>query len=463
MSANSMDQNLIAARILIADDQPQILTALCILLKPEGYQIETAASAEGILEALAARDFDAVLMDLNYSRGSTTGEEGLDLLARVQQIDGTLPVIVMTAWSSVELAVEAMRRGARDFVAKPWKNERLLAILRAQIELSRALRQTRRLEEENRILREGMHSKLIAQSRAMRPVLGLIERAGPSGANILITGENGTGKSVVASLLHELSERASKPLITLDVGSLAGSLFESELFGHVRGAFTDAKADRIGRLEMANGGTLFLDEIANIPLELQAKLLRVLEMRQFEPVGSSRTRSVDTRILSATNAPIHQEIEKGRFRQDLLYRLNTVEIHLPPLRERHEDLPLLAKSFLDRHALRYRRAEVQLSPSAIQALLDYSWPGNIRELDHAVERAVLMSRGGEIQAADLGLRQARSESRSIDELSLEEVERHLIQRAIARYHGNVSEAARALGLSRSALYRRLEKHEMKRG
>ena len=456
-----MDHPSQPARLLIADDQPQILTALGILLKPQGFQIETATTSAGILETLRERDFDAVLMDLNYTRGSTTGQEGLDLLARIREIDATLPVIVMTAWSSVELAVEAMRRGARDFIAKPWKNERLLTILRTQFDLSRALRQSRRLEQENRILREGGRGPLIAQSRGMQPVLELIQRVGPSEANILITGENGTGKSLVASLLHELSGRAAKPLVTLDVGSLPGNLFESELFGHVRGAFTDARADRIGRLEMAHGGTLFLDEISNISLELQAKLLRVLETGQFEPVGSSRTRRVDARILSATNAPIEKEVKEGRFRQDLLYRLNTVEIHLPPLRERQEDIPLLARHFLERYALRYRKTEIQLAPSVIQALLEFDWPGNIRELAHVVERAVLMSHGREIQGADLGLCPLRPESRPIDDLSLEEVERLLIQRAIARYHGNMSEVAQALGLSRSALYRRLEKHELK--
>ena len=447
-------------RVLIADDQPDVLEALRLLFKGEGYQTEVVNSPAGIMKALEARDFDVLLMDLNYARDTTSGEEGLDLLFRVQALDMSLPIVVMTAWSSIELAVEAMRRGARDFVQKPWENTRLLTILRTQIELGRALRKGLRLEAENFLLRDERHPKLIGQSPAVRPVQELIARVGPSDANVLITGENGTGKGLVAQLLHSVSVRSTKPLVTVNAGGLSEGLFESELFGHVKGAFTDAKADRVGRFELADGGTLFLDEIANISLNLQAKLLRVLETGEFERVGSSKTRRVDVRILSATNSDLSAEVTSGRFRQDLLFRLNTIEIHLPPLRERREDIPLLARHFLKQHLQRYRKTVHDFHEGAAQVLQEYRWPGNIRELDHAVERAVLMAQGTVIKAADLGLRPSREASNRLDEMSLEEVESFLIRKTLARFEGNVSRAAEALGLSRSALYRRLEKYRL---
>jgi DNA-binding NtrC family response regulator len=396
-------------------------------------------------------------MDLNYARDTTSGHEGLDLLTRIQAIDSTLPVVVMTAWGSVELAVEAMRRGARDFVQKPWDKARLLTILRTQVELGRALRKGQRLEAENRLLRDEGRPKLIAGSPNMKPILDLIARVGPSDANVLITGEHGTGKEVVAQTLHGISGRASKPMVTVNAGGLSEGVFESELFGHVKGAFTDAKTDRVGRFELAEGGTLFLDEIANVPLNLQNKLLRVLETGEFERVGSSRTRKADVRILSATNADLTEEVNTGRFRQDLLYRLNTIEIRLPPLRERRADIPLLSQHFLRQHALRYRKYLTGFEDGAMQILLDHPWPGNIRELDHSVERAVLMAQGPVIRAGELGLRGGREGSPRLEDMSLEEVECFLIKKALARYDGNVSRAAEALGLSRSALYRRLQR------
>jgi DNA-binding NtrC family response regulator len=444
--------------ILIADDQPHILEALRLLLKAEGFRIETAASPAGILASLDSNSFDCVLMDLNYARDTTSGREGLDLLTQIQQIDSSLPVVVMTAWGSVEIAVEAMRRGARDFVQKPWENARLLAILRTQIELARALRKGQRLEAENRILRDQGGPSLIAESAVMRPILEMVARVGPSDAHILITGENGTGKGVIARALHAESERSSRPMVTVNAGGLSEGVFESELFGHVKGAFTDAKADRVGRFELADCGTLFLDEIANVPLGLQAKLLRVLETGEFERVGSSRTRKVDVRMISATNADLNEEVAGGRFRQDLLFRLNTIEIHLPPLRERTEDIPLLAMHFLQIHAKKYRKELTGFESAALQALRTHSWPGNVRELDHSIERAVLMSQGGNIKAADLGLRSGKESSPRVEDLSLEEVEAMLIKKALARFQGNVSQAASALGLSRSALYRRLQRY-----
>jgi DNA-binding NtrC family response regulator len=402
-----------------------------------------------------------VLIDLNYARDTTSGEEGLDLLTRIHAADESLPVVVMTAWGSVNLAVEAMRRGARDFIEKPWDNERLLTILRTQIELGRALRRASRLEAQSRIAQADGAPALIAEAPSMEPVLQIIARVGPSDANVLITGENGTGKSLVAQALHAVSPRASRPMVTINAGGVSEGVFESELFGHVKGAFTDAKQDRVGRFELADGSTLFLDEIANVPLSQQQKLLRVLETGEFERLGSSRTRKADVRLITATNADLHAEVAAGRFRQDLLFRLNTIEVRLPPLRERREDISRMAKHFLAMHAQRYRKAITGFDPGALQALIDHRWPGNIRELDHAIERAVLMAQGNMVHVADLGLRrgdEADLTSR-LEELSLEEVEGFLIQKAMARY-GTVSHAAKALGLSRSALYRRLERHRV---
>ncbi len=448
----------LSPRVLVADDQPDVLTALRLLLKNEGFETETVSAPAAILRALEGRDFDLALIDLNYARDTTSGQEGLDLLARIQAMDRTLPVVVMTAWSSVELAVEAMRRGARDFVQKPWDNARLLAIVRTQIELSQALRLGRRLEAENQLWRAERCPVFIAESAAMQPVKDLIARVGPSDANVLVTGEHGTGKEVVAKTLQALSPRASKPLVVVNTGGLAEGVFESELFGHVRGAFTDAKADRVGRFELAEGGTLFLDEIANVPMNLQAKLLRVLETGEFERVGSSKRSRVDVRILSATNANLDAEVKSGRFREDLLFRLNTVEICLPPLRQRREDIPLLATHFLRQHAQRYRKSLGAFDPAAAQLLLEHPWPGNVRELDHAVERAVLLAQSEVVQTADLGLRAGRDSSPRLEDLSLEQVECFLVRKALARFDGNVSQAAKALGLSRSALYRRMQRY-----
>lgn len=453
-------------RILIADDQTDVLAALRLLLKGERYAIETASSPAAVLKTIDTQDLDVVLIDLNYARDTTSGSEGLDLLTRIQAKDPALPVVVMTAWGSVDLAVEAMRRGARDFIQKPWDNARLLAVLRTQVELAQALRRGERLEAENVTLRdtaEGASVKavrLIAESPAMKSILRVLDRIGPADANVLITGENGTGKEVVARELHMLSHRAGKLLVSVNAGALAEGVFESELFGHVRGAFTDAKTDRVGRFELANGGTLLLDEIANVPLNLQTKLLRVLETGEFERVGSSKTHKVDTRVLSATNADLHVEVAEGRFRQDLLFRLNTVEIHIPPLRERREDIRPLAAHFLRQHCVRYRRTIDDLTPGAMEALLAHSWPGNVRELDHVIERAVLMSSGGVVTAFDLALQPSRDGGAAsrIDEMSLEDVERLLIKKALARFGGNANRAAEALGLSRSALYRRLQKY-----
>src|ERR1700723_3406781 len=445
-------------RVLLADDQSDIRDALRLLLKREGYETHGAASPADALAAIESREFDAVLMDLNYARDTTSGQEGLDLLTRIQMLDSTLPVIVMTAWSSVEIAVEAMRRGARDFVQKPWENIRLLSIIRTQIDLRQALRQASRLEAENRLLRAESRPTFLAKSPAMNPVLDLVARIGPSDANVLITGEHGSGKEVVARTLHALSSRASRSLVAVNTGALSEGLFESELFGHVKGPSTDAGADRIGRFELADGGTIFLDEIGNVPIRQQAKLLRVLESGEIERLGSSRARKIDVRLISATNTDLQAACVLGQFREDLLFRLNTVEIHVPPLRERREDIPALAIHFLRRYASRYRREIDGFESSSLQAMAQYSWPGNVRELEHTLERAVLMCRGREIQPADLGLNMQRPQAQNLEELSLEAVEAVLIRKALQRFQGNISQAADALGLSRGALYRRMEKY-----
>jgi len=444
-------------RILIADDQADVLMALKLLLKGEGFAIEQAMSPGEIVKTLETREFDLVLMDLNYTRDTTSGQEGLDLLTRIAQIDGSLPAVVMTAWGSVELAVEAVRRGARDFITKPWDNARLMTVVKTQMELGAALRKGARLEAENRLLRPD-GPVMIAESAAMRPVLDLIARIGPSDANVLITGEPGTGKEVVAKTLYAQSNRGGKPMVTVNAGGLAEGVFESELFGHVRGAYTDAKADRVGRFELADGGTLFLDEIANVPLSLQAKLLRVLETGEMERVGSSRTIRVDVRVISATNADLNVEVANNRFREDLLFRLNTIEIRLPALRDRREDIPLLAAHFLKMHAQRYRKTITGFEQAALNALVENRWQGNVRELNHVMERAVLLAQDSQIRLVDLALRTGAASSPRLEEMSLEDVESHLIRKALDRYQGNVSQAANALGLSRSALYRRLQRY-----
>jgi DNA-binding NtrC family response regulator len=366
------------ARLLVADDDRDVLEALKLLLKSEGFAVDTAMSPAGVISAAGSHDYDAVLMDMNYTRDTTGGTEGLDLLQRLQQIDGTLPVIVMTAWGSIDGAVAALRRGARDYIEKPFDNNRLLHTLQTQIELGRAIRRGQRLESENQALRPSGAPALIAESEAMQPVLRLMERIGPSDANALITGEHGTGKEVVAGWLHAASPRAVRPMVTVNLGGLAEGVFESELFGHTKGAFTDAKSERVGRFELADGSSLFLDEIANLSLAQQAKLLRVLQTGEFERVGASRTRRVDVRIIAATNVDLRAEVAAGRFREDLFFRLNTVEIDLPPLRDRRDDIPILARHFLQQFAARYRRPVTGFAADAMRSLLEYRWPGNAR-------------------------------------------------------------------------------------
>jgi DNA-binding NtrC family response regulator len=444
-------------RILIADDQPDVLEALRILLKGEGYQTDAVTSLAGIFTALEKRDYALIMMDLNYTRDTTSGQEGLEVIPRIQALDNTLPIVVMTAWATIDLAVEAMKRGARDFVPKPWDNNRVLAIVRTQIELGGALRKGRRLEAANQLLR-GNAPNIIAESPRMRPVLEMISRVAPSDANVLITGENGTGKGLVALAVHALSPRASHSMITVNMGGLSEGIFESELFGHVKGAFTDAKTDRAGRFELADESTLFMDEIANVPLNLQSKLLRMLETGEFERVGSSKTLHANVRIISATNSNLTDEVTAGRFRQDLLFRLNTIEIPLPPLRERREDIMPLANHFLRQHAKRYRKEMSGFDEGARDVLLQHPFPGNVRELDHVIERSVLMAQDTQVKTNDLGLTSTYDGSPRLEDMSLEEVEAFLIKKALARFDGSARRAAEALGLSRSAFYRRLQQY-----
>ena len=455
-NAPSASSHATTGRVLIADDQVNILEALKLLLGSEGYDVTTAASPVELVAALERADFDVALIDLNYTRDTTSGQEGLDLLDRVKAIDPTLPVLVMTGWSSVSGAVEAMRRGARDYIEKPWDDEKLLAAVQTQLELRRALRRSRRLQEENARLQRRDLPIFIAEAPAMKAVRETIERVAASDASVLITGEHGTGKEVVASLLHRLSERSSKPLVTMNAGGLSEGVAESELFGHVKGAFTDARADRIGCFELADEGTLFLDEIANMPVKLQPKLLRVLQTGEVQRVGSSRVTYVNVRVISATNADLGGEISGGRFREDLFYRLNTVVLHLPPLRDRREDARPLAEHYLAQYAERYRRVFDGFDRSARQAIDSHLWPGNVRELAHAIERAVLMSSGPQITAVDLGLGAPAAAAPPAEEMSLEQAEKIFIQKVLARHSGDVRKAADQLGMSRSALYRRLQ-------
>jgi DNA-binding NtrC family response regulator len=448
---------MVHGRVLVADDQSDVLNALKLLLGGEGYDVTTASTPKDLIATLEGADFDVALIDLNYTRDTTSGQEGFALLERMKAVDPTLPVLVMTGWSSVTGAVEAMRRGARDYIEKPWDDDKLLVAVQTQLELRRALRRSRRLQEENERLHRRDLPTFIAQAPAMRAVRDTIERVAPSDASVLITGEHGTGKEVVASLLHRLSHRSNKPLVTMNAGGLSEGVAESELFGHVKGAFTDARTDRIGCFELADEGTLFLDEIANMPVRLQPKLLRVLQTGEVQKVGSSRVVFVNVRVLSATNADLPAEISAGRFREDLLYRLNTVVIHLPPLRDRREDILPLAEHYLERYATRYKRTfEGGFDRSARQALETHLWPGNVRELGHAIERAVLMSSSSLITAQDLGVQGTAAAPVSADDMTLEQSEKLFIQKVLAKHAGDVRKAAEQLGVSRSALYRRLQ-------
>jgi DNA-binding NtrC family response regulator len=452
-------------RILVADDQREVREALRLLFKAEGVDAISVDSPRAALDALKKERFDAALIDLNYARDTTSGAEGMELLRDLRKVEAELPVVVMTAWGTIDLAVEAMRLGAGDFIEKPWDNQRLMSVIRNQLALADSRGEAARLKRENEILRGDGDEPFIAESAAMKSVLAQLDRVAPTDANVLILGENGTGKGVVARRLHARSQRAGKPLVKVNMGGIPESVFEAEMFGHVRGAFTDAKSDRIGRFELADGGSLFMDEIANIPLAQQPKLLRVLEDGELERVGSSRTLRVDVRLISATNADLGAEIARGAFRRDLLFRLNTVELRLPPLRERDEDIALLAESFLAHFRKRYQRDGLKFAPSALQALRAYAWPGNVRELSHVIERAVLMLDGDMVDDAALNLKPEATHALSgaaalaaSGSMTVDEAEERLVRQALEQTGGNIQRAATLLGLSRPSLYRRMEKY-----
>ncbi|MEY2932082.1 MAG: hypothetical protein RL033_2831 [Pseudomonadota bacterium] len=447
-----------SAEVLVADDQEDILLALQLLLAEEQIKAVFARSPAEVLARVRERRFDAALLDLNYTRANTSGGEGLALLRELRALDPDLPVVVMTAWGTVPSAVTAMRDGARDFLEKPWDNQRLLSVVRTQVALGRALRDAARLREENvRLTTERFAPQLVGSSAALQGVRRVLAKVAPSDATLLITGEHGTGKEVLARHLHAASRRARRPFVAINAGGYSEGVFESELFGHVRGAFTDAKADRKGAFETAHQGTLFLDEIGNMPLSQQGKLLRTLQTGELSRVGATEPRIVDVRVIAATNLDLTLEVKAGRFREDLLYRLNTVEIRLPPLRERGSDIAELASFFLLQAAAR-TGLEYSLHPDALQRLLGHHWPGNVRELGHAIERGVLLADGTLVTEADLCLPVASAATPMLGELTLEAGERLLVTRALERSQGNISQAAQELGISRAALYRRLERH-----
>lgn len=454
--------------ILIADDDIDILAALKLLLNCEGYDVTIASRPEQAVTLYSENSFDAVLLDLNFQNDTTSGEEGLSLLSSLKKIDPNTPLIVMTGWANISIAVATMKSGAVDFIEKPWDNERVLSIITTQVKLAQQHKINAKLKHENKLLKAQQHQtrNILAHSPAMQQVLKQAEQIAQSDVPILITGENGTGKSLLAQTIHESSTRNSHSMINVNMGAIPESLFESEMFGHVKGAFTDAKENRIGRFELADQGSLFLDEIGNIPLSQQSKLLRVLEEQQFEKVGASKTQHSDARIISATNANISQLIKSSLFRQDLFYRLNGIEIQLPPLRERIEDIIPMAENFLEKYAHKYNKTELSFAPSALSAFQQYSWPGNIRELNHMVERAVILSSNKQLGVELLSLATENIKTSSTtplnldSSLTLEAFEEQLIQQRIKEHNGNMQKTAKSLGLSRSAFYRRIDKYKI---
>jgi DNA-binding NtrC family response regulator len=445
--------------ILVVDDQEAVRDALRLLLKHSGYRSSEAATPAEALAMIQGDDHAAVLVDMNYRQDTTSGEEGLALIRDIAARKPDLPVIAMTAWASIELAVEAMREGAVDFIEKPWQNARLLSVLESRIALQRTERDVRRLSDAQALLLDD-GEVFVAESPAMRRLMDDVLRIAASDAAVLLLGENGTGKSVLAKRIHRLSPRRARAFVKVDIGGLAPTLFEAELFGHVKGAYTDARQDRAGRFETADGGTLFLDEIGNLPLEQQPKLLRVLEDGEFERLGASRTQRVDVRVIAATNADVDTEVDAGRFREDLLYRLSVFPLRLPPLRERREDIVPLARHYLAAASRRYRRDPPVLDAAVERSLLEHAWAGNVRELAHAMERAALLG-GDRVHTSDLRLR-TPTKSRGVETMTLDDAEAMVLRAAIERHGGNLQRTAEQLGITRQRLYRRMDKYGLQR-
>ncbi|MEW6990560.1 sigma-54-dependent transcriptional regulator [Colwelliaceae bacterium 6441] len=455
-------------KVLLADDDNNILAALKLQLKVEGFASKPVTSPDEVITALKEEDFDLILMDLNYQHDTTSGDEGLSLISEIRKNDPLIPIVAMTGWGTIDIAVDAMRRGANDFIEKPCDNNRLLNILKNLLALSDSEKRSQRLATENEILRSNAQPQhWTCQSDAMKQVMTVVNNVAATDINILITGENGTGKSQLANIIHQLSLRKASSFITVNMGAINDAIFESELFGHVKGSFTDAKANRIGRFELADNGSLFMDEVANIPLGQQAKLLRVLESGEFEKLGSSKSQRASVRIISATNANLDAMVNDHTFRQDLLFRLNSIEINIPPLRDRLADIPVLANNFLKKYNQKYQRNIDKISVAAMNELLAYQWPGNIRELDHLIERAILMATSTELQADDLLIKASGSTNKNLTsntasdddwaQLSMEQAEGKLIALVMKRFEGNAKEAAKSLGYSKSSFYRRLDK------
>jgi DNA-binding NtrC family response regulator len=447
---------------VVVDDDPDIALAARLALRDMFERVETLASPAELLPLLTSESPDAILLDLNFERAKTDGREGLDFLSKIMQLDPDSAVVIITAHGAVSIAVEAIKAGASDFVAKPWSNERLEATVRSAAALRRSRLDARIERGRASELAQAPETPLLGTSDAMRRVRTLIERAAPTDANVLILGENGTGKEIVAREIHRLSRRADKPMVSVDLGATSETLFESELFGHLKGAFTGAAAERMGRLKAADQSTLFLDEIGNLPLHLQPKLLTALEQREVVPVGANKPIPIDVRVIAATNMSPDQLADEKRFRQDLLFRLNTIEIELPPLRQRREDISVLLDHYLRLYERKYDKAGRELPPAVLEALVEHDWPGNVRALRHAAERAVIMAEGGRYGDEDFPLPRRRHGEAVLpgtsETLNLDELEKQMIERALRMHHFNVSLAAAELGLSRGALYRRMEKH-----
>lgn len=445
--------------LVVVDDDEDVLTSARLLLKQHYQKVETFNDPRNINAALARLQPDLILLDMNFRRGTNDGREGLYWLEHIKEVSPETEVILMTAYGEVETAVKAIKKGAFDFVLKPWTNEKLVSTVENALKFGREKKKVKRLEQTRTTLEDSLALKsedFVTRSPAMKELMKTIEKVAATQANVLLLGENGTGKSVLAMALHRMSHRSQSSFITVDLGAVSQSLFESELFGHKKGAFTDAKEDKAGRFETAHEGTLFLDEIGNLDMALQSKLLTVLQNRKVTRVGENREREIDVRLISATNLPIHQRVGEGKFRQDLLYRINTVEIVVPPLRERKEDIPILAKRFLEKFSRKYQKAGMKLTPEVIDRLCKYHWPGNIRELEHALERSVILSEGKTLE--NMGLQLEQNGKHGPEGLNLDEMEKHLVAKALNRYRGNISKAAQELGLTRAALYRRMEKH-----